>query len=282
MFVPDGADPTAALARTTDLGIVAHPDDLEFLAIGAIGACLHDDERWFGGVVCTDGGGSTEPAEDSHTSGSGASRESLVNRRGSEQREAATIGHYGAVVQLGHPSAVVLTPDGQQSLVDQLDAVLRAARPTNVFTHNPVDKHLTHLAVVSAAIKAVRRLPLEDRPSRLVGVEAWRDLDWLPDHEKVRMDVTGFAALAEDLAAVFTSQLGVKRYDLAATGRRRANATYFEPRAPDSTEQVVVAMDLTPLARNDDVDPVRFVRSAVERFRDEAVQSLEPFFEGWE
>ena len=48
----------AALARTTDLGIVAHQDDLEFMALAPIGACLGDPDRWFTGVACTDGAGS--------------------------------------------------------------------------------------------------------------------------------------------------------------------------------------------------------------------------------
>ncbi len=55
VYVPDGAAIDDALARTTDLGIVAHQDDLEFMALVAIGACLDDPARWFSGVACTDG-----------------------------------------------------------------------------------------------------------------------------------------------------------------------------------------------------------------------------------
>ena len=82
------------------------------------------------------------------------------------------------------------------------------------------------------------------------------------------------AGLADELAAAFPSQLDGKAYGEAARGRRQANATFFKPRAADDADEVIVAMDLTPLARNDDVDPVRFVANAIERFRDDAVSTL--------
>lgn len=225
-------------------------------------------------MVCTDGAGSTQGDDPTRA----VSSSELVARRVAEQREAASLGGYGFVSQLLHPSSVVRSPAGQQTLVEQLEALLRATRPANIYTHNLADKHDTHVAVAAAAVKAVRLLPEADRPVRMVGVEGWRDLDWLPDHDKVRMDVTPYADLANRLAQVFTSQLGPKRYDLASEGRRRANATIFEPRQPDDAEQVIVALDLTPLARNDDVDPVRYVRSAIERFGDEVARTLAPYW----
>ena len=53
VWVPDGADVDDALGRTTDLGIVAHQDDLEFMALAPIAACHHDPERWFTGRVAS-------------------------------------------------------------------------------------------------------------------------------------------------------------------------------------------------------------------------------------
>ena len=47
-----------SVARTTHMGIVAHPDDLEILAYPGILECLGKDDRWFCGVVATDGRGS--------------------------------------------------------------------------------------------------------------------------------------------------------------------------------------------------------------------------------
>jgi len=271
-FVPDGRPLGEALARISDLAIVAHPDDLELLAVAGIGACVESDDRWFGGVVVTDGaGGAIQP-------GPKGSPTDLVDRRAEEQRVAARLGGYSVVVMLGHTSAHVRSPLGQDELVEQLVEILETARPVNLYTHNLADKHHTHVAVGSAALKAVRHLPMPARPTRMVGVEGWRDLDWLLDADKVRMDVTEYADLAQQLAAVFTSQLEGKRYDLAARGRRHANATFFEPRAGDVAEQVIVAMDLTPLARNDDIDPLRFVTSAIERFRDDAEGVLAPYW----
>jgi LmbE family N-acetylglucosaminyl deacetylase len=273
IHVPDGLSLDDALARTTDLGVGAHADDLEFFAIGPIGECHARSDRWFGGVTCTDGAGST-PAEPGGSTEPSAGDRSLVEQRRAEQRAAADVGGYSFVAQLGHPSAAVRTGDGFEVLVGQLAEVLDRARPLNVYTHNLADKHGTHVAVGAAVVHAARRLPIEARPARLVGCEAWRDLDWLPDPEKVRMDASRHTQLAERLAAVYVSQLGAKRYDLAAQGRRRANATMFEPRAADDATEVVVAMDLTSLLRNDDLDPVRFVLSAVDRFRDDVERGL--------
>lgn len=270
LFVPDGLDGPGALTRVTDLGVVAHPDDLEFCAVPAIAACRDDPHRWFGGLTCTDGAGSARTGPFA-TFGA----DELVEARRSEQRDAATIGGYGFVAQLGWPSSMVKSAEGHARLTELVAGLLATCRPVNVLTHNLADKHDTHIAVATALIDAVRSLPLEQRPGRVVGVEAWRDLDWLPDAEKVRLDVTAHAALADELAAVFVSQIeGGKRYDAAAAGRRRANATYFASHRVDDAEQVVVAMDLTPLTRNDDLDPVRFVTAAIDRFRDEVEGAL--------
>jgi LmbE family N-acetylglucosaminyl deacetylase len=277
VHVPDGAPLDDALARTTDLGIGAHADDLEFFAIGPIGECRAQPDRWFGAVTCTDGAGSTQDLIGRPTGAADASR-SLVEQRRAEQRAAADVGGYSFVAQLGHASASVRSADGFEVLVEQLTAVLERTRPWNVYTHNLADKHATHLAVGAAVVVAARRLPSDARPARLVGCEAWRDLDWLPDAEKVRMDVGAHTELAERLASIYVSQLGAKRYDLAAQGRRRANATMFEPRSADDATEVVVAMDLTSLLRNDDLDPVRFVLSAIDRFRNEVDIGLRRYF----
>lgn len=262
LFVPDGRAAADALARTTDLGVGAHPDDLEFMMLTPIAHCRDDVDRSFTGITVTDGAGSARsgPYAD-HTD------EQMVATRREEQRAAARVGAYGAMVQLGHPSAWV-RGDGFAALVEELAGLVRVSRPQNVYTHNLADKHSTHLAVGVATVLAVRALPADERPHRLVGIEGWRGLDWLADGEKVLLDTSGLDDLAADLAACFPSQIeGGKRYDLAELGRRRANATLREPRAVDDAETMTVAMDLTPLIRNDELDPVAYVLSAVERLR---------------
>jgi hypothetical protein len=102
----------------------------------------------------------------------------------------------------------------------------------------------------------------------MIGCEGWRDLDWLPDDEKVVMDVSGHEALAAKLAACFASQIGGgKRYDLAVEGRRAANATFLDPRTADGATKVVFGMDLTPLIEDEALDPGEYVDGMIERFR---------------
>ncbi len=48
VYVPDGAAYPAALARCTHLGIVAHQDDLEFMALHGILECHGSRDKWFG------------------------------------------------------------------------------------------------------------------------------------------------------------------------------------------------------------------------------------------
>jgi LmbE family N-acetylglucosaminyl deacetylase len=264
VLVPDGTTLRAALARTTDLGVGAHPDDLELLMLVPIGLCRGRSDRWFAGVTATDGAGSVRTGRFA-----GLSDAALAAVRRSEQREAGALGGYGSLVQLGHASAGVRSGGGERrALVDDLVALLRATRPVNVYTHNLADKHATHVAVGAAVVQAIRRLDPADRPQRLVGMEGWRDLDWLADHEKVILDASSYGPLGRRLAACFASQIeSGKRYDRALEGRRWANATLAEPRATDEAEAVTVAMDLSPLVRNDDLDPAAFVAAAADRFR---------------
>jgi LmbE family N-acetylglucosaminyl deacetylase len=275
VFVPDAVALDAALVRTTDLGVGAHPDDLELIALVPIGECRRGDDRWFTGVTCTDGAGSVQADR-----ATALTPPDLATVRREEQRRAAAIGEYGAMLQLGHPSRDIRSADGLDRLVAELFSILQACQPSNVYTHNLADKHETHVAVAAATTHALRSLPPEQRPWRFVGVEAWRDLDWLPDGEKLRFDATDHVALADALVGVFDTQIGpgAKRYDLASQGRRRANATMFEIRATDQADEVVVAMDLTPLVRNDHLDPVAFVLGAIDRFRAEVEDALRPYF----
>jgi LmbE family N-acetylglucosaminyl deacetylase len=275
VLVPDGTRLGPALARTTDLGIGAHPDDLELLMLVPIGLCRGRSDRWFAGVTATDGAGSARVGRHAELSDA-----DLVAVRRAEQREAGALGGYGALVQLGYASATVRPGGGGRAdLVDDLTALLRATRPVNVYTHNLADKHGTHVAVAAAAVKAIRALPAGERPLRLVGVEGWRDLDWLPDHEKVTLDATAFGALGRRLAACFASQIEAKRYDLAVEGRRWANATLAEIRAADEAEALSVAMDLSPLIRNDAIDPATYVAAAADRFRRDIETSVAAAFD---
>ena len=262
LYIPDGTAPAAALARVTHLGVGAHPDDLEFMAFHGIIACYNSDQEWFGGITCTDGAGSARTGAYAHVTDA-----EMCALRRAEQNRAADLGRYGAMVQLGYPSASVQDPENP-ALSNDLSAFLRATRPRVVYTHNLADKHDTHVAVALATLAAVRALPPDERPGSVYGCEVWRDLDWLPDADKVRHDVSGFGALAESLNGAFASQIaGGKRYDLGVTGRRRANATFADPRAADRATEISFAMDLTPLAHDETWDITAYIDGFVERFR---------------
>jgi LmbE family N-acetylglucosaminyl deacetylase len=195
--------------------------------------------------------------------------------RRKEQNLAAQIGQYGAMIQLDHPSTAVKDPH-DTTLRDDLFEVLRTTQPRVVYTHNPADKHDTHIGVVVAVIQAIRKLPLEQRPKTVHGCEVWRDLDWMPDGEKVVCDVSLHENLATALNGVFDSQIaGGKRYDLGVLGRRRANATFFESHAVDRADSVAFAMDLTALVRDESLNIAEFVDGLIGRFRAEVLSKLQ-------
>ncbi len=243
LFVPDGLDPASACSRTTHLGIGAHADDLEFMAPGGILQCFMREDRWFGGVTCTDGAGSVRSGPYV-----GFPDERLKGVRVQEQRAAAAIGRYGMVIQLAHPSSVAKAASLRSPLVDDLEKILRGTQPEVVYTHNPFDRHPTHLGVLSGVLEALRRIPEDLRPQRLLGCEVWRGLDWLPDVFKVVETLDHHPNLISALNGVFVSQItGGKRYDLAVEGRHLANATFSDSHAADSAERVALGIDLSEL-----------------------------------
>lgn len=156
--------------------------------------------------------------------------------------------------------------------------LIRAARAEAVYTHNPADKHDTHVAVALRVIAAIRSLPKEFQPKRLYGCEVWRDLDWMVDADKVGFDVSAHENLQSALLGVFDSQIsGGKRYDLATLGRRRAHATYFASHATDVTTGLNFGMDLTPLIQDPERDVTAFVQEFIGRFAQEVAQRLAAF-----
>lgn len=267
--MPDGLPVSRAAKRITHLGIGAHHDDLEFMAFHGILVCRDSREQWFGGVTCTDGSGSVRTGAYAKST-----PEELMAARRKEQNAAARIGRYGFMVQLGHPSEIIRSA-ADTTLKDELKEILAATQPEIVYTHNPADKHDTHIGVVVAALQAMRELPPARRPRTVWGCEVWRGLDWMPDKDKVRMDVSGHDHLAAALNGAFESQIaGGKRYDLATLGRRAANATFFDPRAADQTGQMIFGMDLTPLVRDEHLDLIEYVSGFIERFRDDVGRNL--------
>lgn len=259
--VPDGAAEDAALSRTTHMGIGAHQDDLEIMAWRGILECYDSDTDWFTGVTVTDGGGSARTGPYA-----GTTDEEMKLIRRAEQRKAANLGDFSAMIQLCHPSAGVRDPKAPQLAAD-LAALLDHARPRVVYTHNLCDKHDTHIGVVLNVIRAIRALPKASRPAQVIGCEVWRNLDWMLDEDKVVMDVSAHESLGAALVGLFDSQIaGGKRYDLATLGRWRANATYFSSHTTDRATALIYGMDLTPLVTDDALAPADLARRHLDRF----------------
>ncbi len=269
VFIPDGKPAADALARVTHLGIGAHQDDLEFMAFHGILTCFGQEDKWFGGVTCTSGTGSSRTG-----SYAALNNTEMATIRRQEQNKAAVLGRFGAMIQLDYDSDAVKRPSSLD-LKNDLKAILSATQPQVVYTHNPADKHDTHIGIVVAALQAMRELPREQRPKQVIGCEVWRDLDWLLDCEKVVMDVSGHDDLAAELNGVFASQIGGgKRYDLATLGRRAANATFFNSHATDHGTQVIFGIDLTPIVADESKDILDFVCGHIERFHADVRQKL--------
>lgn len=270
LYFPDSWEAPIPLERTSHLGVGAHQDDLEFMAMHGILECYDSKEHWFGGVTCTNGAGSARAGQFA-----GVTDEEMQAIRAEEQRKAARLGQYHFIAQLNYASSQVKDP-GDDALMMDLFEILQHTQPEVVYTHNLADKHSTHVAVVMAVIKAIRELPAEMRPRRLIGCEVWRDLDWLPDSEKVVMDLSENTELASQLNSLFESQIsGGKRYDLAVEGRRRAHATFSDSHSVDDAQSICFGMDLTPLILDEGKCPKAYTLEYIERFKKQVEDEIE-------
>jgi LmbE family N-acetylglucosaminyl deacetylase len=269
IFVPDGLPSDQALKRTTHLAVAAHQDDIEIMAANPILECYQRNDRWFTGVVVTDGRGSPRNGIYGRYDD-----EEMRSVRLKEQRKAAMIGEYAAQIMLDYPSNEV---KGSSKLpVDDLISILKATRPQQVYTHNLADKHDTHVGVALKVIAALRSLPNDMRPEKLYGCEVWRGLDWMLDSDKVCFDLSGQENLQAALLGVFDSQIsGGKRYDQASLARRKANATYFESHGLDITTGLSFGLDMTDLILDDSKEPLAFIQGFIQRFEQDVSDRLQ-------
>jgi LmbE family N-acetylglucosaminyl deacetylase len=242
IWVPDGATETESWARVTHMAIAAHQDDVEVMALEGILAGFGTGNRCFMAVIVTNGAGSPRNGRYANHS----DEEMQVIRR-LEQKKAGFVGEYSAVALLDHASTAVKSAKNSGPKED-LKAIVGAAQPKILYTHNLADKHDTHVAVTLRTIEAIRELPIEQRPNRLLGCEVWRDLDWLVDGDKV----------------VFCSN----KHDNIA-------ATFFQSHNVDTAESINFGMDLTPLIYDDQLDPSEYVSTFVRRFATDVNSRIE-------
>ncbi len=160
VYIPDSEPVEQALARTTHLCLAAHQDDIEIMAAQPIIECFQQQDKWFTGVVVTDGRGSPR---DSLYQNYTDDEMRLV--RFKEQRKAAIVGEFAAQIMLDIPSKVIKDATRNEP-ADDILAILRATKPKVVYTHNLADKHDTHVGVALRVIQALRKLDLAERPER--------------------------------------------------------------------------------------------------------------------
>ncbi len=267
-FSQNGARATSPLGgevawnEITHLAIGAHPDDLEFMAGHGIVQCEEPNakSRGFGGVTVAAG------AEDA----------TMKQVRRLEQEAAAKLGGYKAIVTLDHLSRALKLGD-RTSLVEDLKTILRQVKLEVLYTHNPMDKHDTHVAVCLSVIEALRALPPEKHPKVVYGCEVWRGLDWLMDNDKIPLDVSNGEPLLRKLMAVYKSQLVDKAYDEAVLGRKRSNATFLDARASDQMKLCEYAVDMTPLIRDPKLSVETWVHSHIKDFESDVMGRLKRF-----
>ena len=268
-YVPDGVTVIQALSRTTHMAIAAHPDDIEIIGFHGISRCYEVTDKWFTGIVVTNGAGSPRGPDFRNVSDA-----EMIAIRMAEQQRAARLGEYSSVSQLGFSSDEIkgrINPSLVRCLVDHLTL----AHPDTVYVHNLADRHETHIAVCIHALEALRKLPKAIRPVNVYGIEVWRDLDWLPEGKRIRLDISEHAELFNKLIRVFESQIhGAKRYDQALPGRQSAHATFDQSHTVDQSSAITLAMDLSGLVLNEHISYSDFMGAVFSDFTDDVINRI--------
>jgi LmbE family N-acetylglucosaminyl deacetylase len=273
IYIPFGGDEKQALAGTTHLAFGAHQDDVEIMAQHGILACFGRKDKNFSAVILTDGAGSPRAGGfyGAYTN------EEMRAVRITEQKKAAAVGGYAALVMLNYTSGAVKDPK-ERGVVEEIKKILLETKPQVVYTHNPADKHDTHIAAGIRVLTALRELAAEYRPKTVYGCEVWRGLDWINDDEKIALDISERPALRAALVGVYDSQIeGGKRYDLAALGRYGANATFYASHDTDTMTAAIYAVDLTPLLDGGSI--ADYMDGYIRRFSQDVTKRIRQFQE---
>ena len=250
------------------LAIAAHQDDIELMAYGGIYKTIADSSYSFTAVVCSDGRNSPRLGKFAKYTD-----EMMMACRRQEQISAAEIGKYEKLYLLNYTSEQCRQMDNE--LIDDLVKIILEVKPDIVMTHNPMDKHPTHLGVVVHVLKALFKILNQFVPKEILGCEVWRDLDWVDDDEKIVIDCGNDPQLQYDLLNVFASQVvGGKSYDKAGVGRRYANATFFASHECDDYQMINYAIDLKPLIENDKLSLEEYCLGYINRFKQSVSDAL--------
>lgn len=242
----------------THLAIAAHQDDIEIMCGEAIEACYDDENKGFVAVVLSDGGGSPRNGEFADFT-----YEQMVAQRAKEQLSAAEKGRYAAVILPAYPSSVI------NSSADTVSAFVRDIidrfKPKVLYTHNPADKHKTHVSVFKSVLSGAKSA--EHKPESFFGCECWRALDWLCEEDKTVFKINNPELILSLLNEHRSQVLGGKRYDLALEGRWRANATFLRSHTVDVMNHASYALEMLPLLSYEGLSPEEFIDTKIENFK---------------
>ncbi len=220
--------------------IAAHKDDGEMIGIKAIDDSFKKDESLVM-IVLTNGSGCPRIGEYESVSD-----EDMVEIRTAEQKRASEIGRYNKLYLLEHSSKLVQEQD--KIIKQELVNILKLYPDVEyIYIHNPFDKHKTHVTSCEISIEAIKEaysngcLP---NLKKVLGVEVWRSLDWLPDEYKSIIDTSGSEFISQNIMSVFVSQNLSKKYDEAILARRLANATFDSSHENNALASLTYAIDL--------------------------------------
>jgi glucosamine-6-phosphate deaminase len=255
----------AALAKTTHVGVGAHQDDIEIMAGPML---LKNKDHWMN-IIVTDGAASKSILNGMATE---LTPKQLTDMRQREQREAAR--ETGTpVIQLKYPSAAVNGHMGEgkrQEAAFALGTLFSAMPKTEeVFGHNPIDKHATHLAVLAvqtAALRAAQHKNLKN----VYAMEVWGGLTGIPEAQLSMFVVED----GRDLAAINTligkyqSQIQGQGRDYAATTTARmvGHGGYVSnPHLNNPPEGMVIGLNITDFTKGESNDMGALAKELLER-----------------
>lgn len=241
------------------LSICAHQDDNEIMAIDGIIRGYRARKYAFACITTTNGCGSPRKKEYLDMS-----EEDFINLRNEEQTKAAEIGRYHSLYFLNYTSEEVKDQENENVVNDYLE-ILKALKPSIIYTHSILDRHPTHVAVAVKVINAIRKLPKSERPKVLYGCEVWRTNDWVSDKKRILFNNSRNIRFQKSLINVYKSQISEsKQYANAAIGRRIANVTFNDSSKLVNAKLASSAIIMTPLIKNIDLPIKKFACSFVE------------------
>lgn len=256
LWTPKRKNKIKELKKITHLGIGAHADDLEIIALDGIVKHFKNKKNNFFGIVVSDNKG--KPRHPRYKDYSALKMQEI---RKKEQIKAACLGEYAGLAFLNYPSPKIKKVKSKGEIEDKIKKLIESLMPSVIYTHSLTDRHPTHVAVALRVIGALRRLTIDKKEVKVYGVEVWGSLDWLLGKDKVVFDVSGYDELSASLLKAFKSQTyGNHRYDLGTLSRMKANAVYYKSHAFSGSTSLVYAMNLTPLINNKKLKIKKFLK----------------------